>query len=774
MNDIVQKLWGFCHTLRHDGIDYGDYIEQLTYLLFLKMADEKGIAIPMGFGWRVLREKSGTDLADHYVETLRRLGKERGILGDIFAGALSKFNNPVNLHRLIALVDDINWTGLGVDVKASAYEGLLEKSASEGKKGAGQFFTPRVLIDAIVRCVKPDPRVAKDFTINDPAAGTGGFLVAAYEWLMHETKGAVDRAVAKRLRTDVYSGNELVARPRRLALMNLYLHGIEDGITLGDTIYNPDPGTRFDCVLTNPPFGTRGANQAPDRDDFTVATSNKQLNFLQHVMTTLKPGGRAAVVLPDNCLFADQAGEVFKLLTEDCRLHTILRLPHGTFSPYSQGVKANVVFFTKGIATDAVWIYDARTNVSGITKKGRPLVSARFAEFEKCYGADPNGLSKRKASDSKGDRWRKFGIKEVIGKEFKLDGFKWLKEESLDDADERPEPEELATETIAALEQAILEFNEAMALLQDEPNRETDRSTVASVGNEQQSPNGGTDVIGELRRYVPAREWLEPSFAHRSETPLPASWCFVALGNLGVWRSGGTPSKAKRQYWQGGAIPWVSPKDMKRRVLGDSIDHVTTRAVEESRLHLLPPGTVLFVVRGMILAHTFPIAVTESALTINQDLRAITPHAPVDPRFLLLALEAAAGHILFVVKESTHGTRRLESDQLKHWPVPIPPLPQQLNVVRRVEACLSLFERATGRVEMTRDQARFLRQSTLAKAMRGEIGSAGAEHPPRGPRTQDSTEAVLSRVARDEAARGSPTDSEPRQVGEARTKGQHA
>ncbi len=467
MTDVVQTLWGFCHTLRHDGMDYGDYIEQLTYLLFLKMADEKGIAVPKGHDWPSLTSRSGTELSDHYVETLRRLGKERGILGDIFAGALSKFNNPVNLKKLISLIDETDWTGLGVDVKASAYEGLLEKSASEGKKGAGQFFTPRVLIDSIVRCMKPDPRASRDFTVHDPAAGTGGFLVSAYEWFMGETKGALDRAVAKRVRTDVYSGCELVARPRRLALMNLYLHGIEDGIALGDTIYTPAPSTRYSCVLTNPPFGTRGANQAPDRDDFTIATSNKQLNFVQHILTILKKGGRAAVVLPDNCLFADQAGAVLKILTEDCRLHTVLRLPRGTFTPYSQGVKANVVFFTKGQPTDVVWIYDARTNVPGITKKGRPLTAAHFADFEKCYGNDPNGLAKRKESVSKEGRWRKYGIKEVAAKDFKLDGFKWLKEESLDNDGELPEPEELATEAISELEQAVTELNEVLALLEN-------------------------------------------------------------------------------------------------------------------------------------------------------------------------------------------------------------------------------------------------------------------------------------------------------------------
>ena len=256
-----------------------------------------------------------------------RLGQQRGLLGDIFAGAQSRFNNPVNLKKLLGLIDDENWIALNVDVKAAAFEGLLEKAASEGKKGAGQYFTPRILIQAIVRCMKPDPRSDDEFTICDPACGTGGFLVCSYEWLMDQTKGgALPRDLAKRLKSGTYFGQELVARPRRLTLMNLYLHGLEPHIKFGDSIYEIPDGRRFDVVMTNPPFGTKGANQAPTRDDFTVSTSNKQLNFIQHVMTILKPGGRAAVVVPDNCLFADQAGEVFKILTEDCNLHTVLRL----------------------------------------------------------------------------------------------------------------------------------------------------------------------------------------------------------------------------------------------------------------------------------------------------------------------------------------------------------------------------------------------------------------------------------------------------------------
>ena len=467
MTDVVQKLWGFCHTLRHDGIDYGDYIEQITYLLFLKMADEKGVEIPKGCGWPAIRDKSGTDLTDHYVEVLRKLAKIPGILGDIYAGSLSRFNNPVNLKKLVSLLDEIEWTSLGVDVKAAAYEGLLEKAAAEGKKGAGQFFTPRPLLRAIVQCMKPDPRVKSDFTICDPGVGTGGFLVAAYEWIVQASKGVLQRDVAKRVRTKTFYGQDLVARPRRLALMNLYLHGIEPQLRLGDSIYEPPAAERFDVILTNPPFGTKGANQAPDRDDFTVSTSNKQLNFVQHILTVLKRGGRAAVVLPDNCLFADQAGEVFKILTEDCDLHTVLRLPRGTFTPYSQGVKANVVFFTKGQPTEKTWIYDARTNVPGITKKDRPLTPEHFREFEKCYGADPNGKAKRKPGDSKEDRWRCFGIAEVKERDFKLDGLKWLKEDSLEDADDLPEPEELVTDAVAELQEAVLGLNRVLALLEN-------------------------------------------------------------------------------------------------------------------------------------------------------------------------------------------------------------------------------------------------------------------------------------------------------------------
>ena len=487
MADIVNKLWGFCHTLRHDGVDYGDYIEQLTYLLFLKMADEKEIEIPTGerqfeveengklvlkketiyYNWNSLKELSGTELTDHYAEALRKLREGKGILGKIFTQAMPRITNPVNLKRLINMIDEEDWTSMDVDVKGEAFEGLLEKSANEGKKGAGQYFTPRELIRSIIRIMKPDPRGKKDFCISDPSCGTGGFLILSYEWLLQQSKGgALDREDIKRIKTQTYYGNELVPRPARLAMMNLFLHGVTTEIKIGDTIYEPFDNKKFDCILTNPPFGTKGANQAPEREDFTISTSNKQLNFVQHYLSALKPGGRAAIVLPDNVLFEDKAGEVFKILMQDCNLHTILRLPRGTFTPYAQGVKANVIFFQKGLPTENVWIFDARSNVEGITKKDRPLTAKHFEEFEQCYGKDPNGQSKRTDLGMEG-RFRKFSIAEVKKRDYKLD-ITWLKDEAVEDGDSLPEPSILATEAIAELEAVVDDLREILNLLENE------------------------------------------------------------------------------------------------------------------------------------------------------------------------------------------------------------------------------------------------------------------------------------------------------------------
>ncbi len=457
MSDVVGKLWGFCNTLRHDGINYGDYVEQLTYLLFLKLADERGVAVPQGCAWSDLRAKSGTELLDYYIESLRTLAKQKGILGDIFAGSLSKFREPVNLKKLIGLIDETEWSALDVDLKAQAYEGLLQKYAAE-QKGAGQYFTPREAIRCVVRCMRLDIRGSPDFSIHDPACGTAGFLIGAYEWMMKQTHEGADlrREDRERLQKRTFSGVEIVLETRRLALMNLYLHEIEADIYYGDALADgPHMGKRHDCIMTNPPFGTKGAGEAPSREDFTVKTSNKQLNFLQHLMTILKPGGRAAIVLPDNVLFEEHAGrEVRKLLLSDCDLHTILRLPIGTFTPYSPGVKANILFFRKGLPTEKVWIYDLRTNVEKVTK-GHPLTDDCFKDFEACYHAKPRVET---------ERFKRFTKKDIEDRDYNLDIF-WLKDDSLENSENLADPEDIIGDAVAQLEKALGSLNELILKL---------------------------------------------------------------------------------------------------------------------------------------------------------------------------------------------------------------------------------------------------------------------------------------------------------------------
>jgi type I restriction enzyme M protein len=457
MSEVVGKLWGFCHTLRHDGIGYGDYIEQLTYLLFLKIAQEKEVKLPNGCSWNELKAYSGSDLLEKYRDTLGTLSKKKGMLGDIFARSISKFREPVNLKKLIELIDETQWTAIDVDIKAEAYEGLLQKYAEE-EKGAGQYFTPREAIRCVVRCIRPDIRERPDFTVHDPAVGTAGFLIGAYEWMMKQTKeGALlSRDERERLQLRTFSGGEIVIDTRRLALMNLYLHEIEADIYYGDSLAEgPHTSKRYDVVMTNPPFGTRGAGQAPVRDDFTVRTANKQLNFVQHVVTILKSGGRAAMVVPDSVLFEETAGkEVRKLLMEDCNLHTILRLPLGTFTPYSTGVKANIIFFTKGESTKEIWIYDNRTNVGKVAIR-HPLTADYFSDFEKRYHETPR---------KENDRFRRFTREEVARRDDNLDIF-WLREEAHAGEEQLGEPEELVAEAATELQTALDALNEIALVL---------------------------------------------------------------------------------------------------------------------------------------------------------------------------------------------------------------------------------------------------------------------------------------------------------------------
>lgn len=477
---IVQKLWNYCNVLRDDGLSYGDYVEQLTYLLFLKMAHEqtqqpwrRPNPIPSGFDWPVLLSKSGDELEAQYRKTLESLGKQRGMLGLIFRKAQNKVQDPAKLERLIKdLIDREQWMSLDADVKGDAYEGLLEKNAQDTKGGAGQYFTPRPLIRAVVAVIRPQPGES----ISDPACGTGGFLLAAHEYVQQHNP-RLSRDEKKHLKLEALRGTEIVDGVTRLCAMNLLLHGIgpsadeAEAPVRSDDALRSEPSEHYDVVLTNPPFGKKSSvlvvNSEGDeerqaltivREDFWAETSNKQLNFVQHVRSLLKQGGRAAVVVPDNVLFEGGAGEIVRRkLLHECDLHTILRLPTGIF--YAQGVKANVLFFDRKPASEEpwtrqVWFYDLRTN-KHFTLKTNTLSPSDLEEFVSLY--KPENRAERRATydpDKSTGRWRPFDLKEILARDkASLDIF-WLKDESLEDSADLPDPEVIAQEIIEDLEDA--------------------------------------------------------------------------------------------------------------------------------------------------------------------------------------------------------------------------------------------------------------------------------------------------------------------------------
>lgn len=466
---IVQKVWSYCYVLRDDGVSYGDYVEQLTYLLFLKMADEqtkppfnKPLTIPRGFDWPSLLEKDGAALEAHYRFILETLSKESGMLGVIFRKSQSRIQDPAKLRRLIELINAETWVGLDVDVKGQIYEGLLQKNAEDIKSGAGQYFTPRPLIKAIVNVMRPEPGM----TICDPACGTGGFLLAAHDYI--STHYSLDIEQKKFLKFNAFRGKDIVDAVVRLCVMNLYLHGIETPVENGDSLI-ADPGDRFDMVLTNPPFGRRSSitivnsegkadkeSRVYERPDFWATTSNKQLNFLQHVKTLLKINGSAVIVVPDNVLFEGGAGEtVRRKLLHECDVHTLLRLPTGIF--YRPGVKVNVLFFDRKPAsekpwTEKLWIYDFRTNMH-FTLKTNTLHYEHLQDFVHCYNAQ-NRYERKET-----ERFKVFTYEELMQRD-KVDlDILWLKDESLEDSANLPAPEILAREIADNLESALAQFN---------------------------------------------------------------------------------------------------------------------------------------------------------------------------------------------------------------------------------------------------------------------------------------------------------------------------
>ena len=472
---LVDKLWNYCNVLRDDGLSYGDYVEQLTYLLFLKMAEEQrqlGLdrIVPEGLDWPSLVALDGARLEAHYIEILNELGTTDDLLGVIFRKAQNRIQDPAKLKRLIDdLIDKETWLTLDADLKGDAYEGLLERNAADTKSGAGQYFTPRALISAMVECIDPQP----DETICDPACGTGGFFLAAYQHIL-DHHPHLDPDQRRHLRSGAFTGWEIVDNTARLAAMNMVLHGIEspdsDSPIHVDDALREDPGDRFDIVLTNPPFGKKSSVTIVNdegkaerqtltvvRDDFWASTSNKQLNFVQHVKTLLKVDGRAAVVVPDNVLFEGGAGEtVRRKLLHECDVHTLLRLPTGIF--YAQGVKANVLFFERRPGSETawtkdLWIYDLRTN-QHFTLKTDPLKRADLDDFVACY----NPANRHDRTET--ERFKRFSYDDLLARDkVSLDIF-WLRDESLEDMDNLPAPGVIAAEIVEDLEAALVEFSE--------------------------------------------------------------------------------------------------------------------------------------------------------------------------------------------------------------------------------------------------------------------------------------------------------------------------
>lgn len=481
---IVSKVWGMCAPLRDDGVSYGDYLEQLTYLIFLKMSDEyskppykKITGIPDGYTWSDMNTLKGAELEEQYKKTLEKLAKEGGILGQIFSQASNKISNAAILFRIVQMIDKEKWVSMSSDVKGEIYEGLLQKNAEDIKSGAGQYFTPRPLIRAMVECLRPEPKK----TIADPCCGSGGFFLAAQEFLTNPDNYTLDREQKEFLKNQTFYGNELVKTTFKMALMNLYLHNIGDiygnvPVTQGDSLLT-DPGYRVDYVLTNPPFGKKssitmtneeGEEEEEDlvynRQDFWTTSSNKQLNFVQHINTIMKATGKAAVVVPDNVLFEGGAGEtVRQKLLQTTDLHTILRLPTGIF--YKPGVKANVIFFDKkpaspNMQTKDIWIYDFRTNIH-FTLKQHPMTDADLLDFIACYNPANRHERKETWSEENPDgRWRKFSVDEILKRDkTSLDIF-WIKDKSLADLDNLPDPDVLADDIIENLQSALESFKE--------------------------------------------------------------------------------------------------------------------------------------------------------------------------------------------------------------------------------------------------------------------------------------------------------------------------
>lgn len=671
--DVKDKIWEISGILRDDGMHINNYVDQMTILLFLKMMDEREqfgeqeIDIPEECEWSTLREKRGEELLDHYNNVVvPTLGQQDGVIGEIFARVNSQFRTPVNLKQAIQEIDSINWTALDVDVKGAAYESLLEKYA-EKAEGAGQYFTPRSAIKSIVKAVDPGP----DDRIHDPAAGTGGFLIQAFEHILEETDGGVQlsRDQRRKLTTENLTGIEFVPETRRLGLMNLALHDIQpDYFEIGDSLA-PGEHTekRYDIVMTNPPYGGN-QQKTPPREDFLVETTRPELNFIQHAITLLKDGGTCGMVVPDGVLAvqSNDAKAVRERLVEEVNLHTVLVLPEGAFHPYT-GITTNVIFFDKTEPTDDIWFYDLRTGIEKI-KKTNPLSDKHFEDFLRNF-----------SSRDESDRYFRTTKQQVKADNYNLNYKRYREFEN--NGPEIPQPSELLTEVISLQETA----------------KEHTETILSEMGDEVVDAK---DVEG---------------------------WQWVEIQDLGEIKTGSTPKRSNDEYWEEGTIPWVSPKDMKSRRIDETQDRMTELALRETSSKKIPEGSILLVTRSSILDHTLPVAVSDVELTINQDMKALVLRDDVNPNYLLFALRAFGNDILQECSKEGTTVASLDSDKLYTYSIPLPPLEKQKQIAEKLGSIHGTIDELDQEILSINDKVEILSESVLNHVFEDEIVQQAGE-----------------------------------------------
>lgn len=744
-HEIVQKLWNQCHVLRDAGVSYLQYVTELTYLLFLKMMKETGGGeqIPKGYRWDDLTRMEGIEQLDFYRKLLVDLGgKGSRRVQAIFANATTAIRQPRHLAIIVEAVDSLDWYSAKHEGLGDLYEGLLEKNAEEVKSGAGQYFTPRSLIESMVELTQPKPGER----IQDPAVGTGGFLINADRYIKGKTDDLHDLSTSQQnfQRREAFYGVELVADVQRLALMNAMLHDIEGEIILGDTL-GPTGASlpKADLILTNPPFGTKKGGGGATRDDITYPTSNKQLVFLQHIYRGLKTGGRAAVVLPDNVLFEEGTGQKVRAdLMDKCDLHTILRLPTGIF--YAQGVKTNVLFFARGARdkdnTKAVWVFDMRTNMPSFGKR-TPFARAHFEEFEKAFGPDPLGTSKRKDGGVEG-RFRRFTREEIRKRGDNLD-IQWLKDESVTDHADLPEPDEIALEIVARLQTSL----EAMQGLHEELG-----SLTAGWRADHKDVEPANEFLARIRAARRTR-WEEAEFAkqeakgkaptddkwkskYKEPLPLetadlpklPDGWCWASLDELTIVVGGITKGQARKGTEKLRSVPYLRVANVQRGHL--DLEELKTIEATEAEIAdlLLHPGDVLLneggdrdkLGRGWVWEGQLPECIHQ-----NHVFRARPVLADLQPKYLSHYANQM-GQAFFVDQgKQTTNLASISMSRVRRFPVALPPAAEQAALVEIITERLAEVAAISHTTLTLTEQLAVFERAFLAKAFRGEFMPRG-------------------------------------------------